>query len=233
MRHLVLITLLTTASLGQSVWAAEVEPLQYNIVNLQAEASNKVNNDEMNVVLFVEKSNKNPAELSQQITRVMNKAIATAKQYPTVKVETGAQSSYPIYDNDNQKLKEWRSRAEVRIESTDFKAASQLVGALQQDLQTQSVSFSVSDAQRKQVENTLMIEASKNFQSRAQSIAQAWNKSQYMLVNLNFNSNNDMPQPMVRASMSKLSMAEDAVTQNVSAGESKITVNASGSIQLK
>jgi predicted secreted protein len=43
-----------------------------------------------------------------------------------------------------------------------------LISELQQSFQTQSINFSVSDEQRKKVENELMIEASKNFQQRAQ-----------------------------------------------------------------
>ena len=35
----------------------------------------------------------------------MNQALATSRKYPQVKVETGAQSTYPIYDNDSNKLK--------------------------------------------------------------------------------------------------------------------------------
>jgi predicted secreted protein len=188
----------------------------------------------MHAVLYIEKSNKQPAELAVQITQLMNQAMASAKKYPQVKVETGSQTTYPIYDNDSRKLKEWRGRAEIQIESTDFKAASQLVSELQQSFQTQSINFSVSDAQRKKVENELMVEASKNFQQRALTLSQAWNKSGYNLVNLNLNTNNSYPQPiMMRASMAKFSGAEAADAQDVAAGESKITVNANGTIQLK
>lgn len=81
----------------------------------------------------------------------MNQAIATSRKYPQVKVETGAQSTYPIYDNDSNKLKEWRGRAEIRLESKDFKATSQLINELQQSFQTQSINFSVSDEQRKKL----------------------------------------------------------------------------------
>ena len=61
--------------------------------------------------LYILKSNKQPAELSNQINQLMNQALATSRKYPQVKVETGAQSTYPIYDNDSNKLKEWRGRA--------------------------------------------------------------------------------------------------------------------------
>ena len=152
------------------------DAIKYNILNFQAEATRQVSNDEMHAVLFIEKSHKQPAELSTQITQLMNQALNVAKKYPQVKVETGSQTTYPVYDNDSTKLKEWRGRAEINIESTDFKAASQLVSELQQNFQTQSINFTVSDAQRKKVENELMTEASKNFQQRAQILSQAWNK---------------------------------------------------------
>lgn len=235
MRYLTLSTFLVLASaFSATAFAQQNEQLNYNVINVQAEAARKVSNDEMHAVLYIEKSNKQPAELASQITQLMNQAMVLAKKYPQVKVETGSQTTYPIYDNENRKLKEWRGRAEIQIESTDFKAASQLIGELQQNFQTQSINFSVSDAQRKKVENELMVEASKNFQQRAQMLSQAWNKSGYNLINLNLNTSNQYPQPiMMRASMAKFSGAEAVDAQDVAAGESKITVNANGAIQFK
>lgn len=233
MRYLTLATLMISAAVSGNLFAQSNEALNYNVVNIQAEATRQVSNDEMHAVLFIEKSNKQPAELSTQITQLMNQAMSLAKKYPQVKVETGSQTTYPVYDNDSNKLKEWRGRAEINIESTDFKAASQLVSELQQSFQTQSINFTVSDAQRKKVENELMTEASKNFQQRAQLLSQAWNKSGYNLVNLNLNTSNHYPQPVMRASMAKFSGAEAPDAQNVAAGESKITVNANGAIQFK
>ena len=218
---------------GASSLSMAEDSMKYNILNLQAEATRQVSNDEMHAILFIEKSNKQPAELSSQITQLMNQAMTLAKKYPQVKVETGSQTTYPVYDNDSNKLKEWRGRAEINIESTDFKAASQLVSELQQSFQTQSINFTVSDAQRKKIENELMVEASKNFQQRAQLLSQTWNKSGYNLVNLNLNTSNNYPQPVMRASMAKFASAEAADAQSVAAGESKITVNANGAIQFK
>ena len=213
--------------------AQPAESLNYNIVNIQADASRQVSNDLMNSTLYIERSNKQPAELAAQITQLMNQATALAHKYPSVKVETGAQSTYPIYNDDNQKLKEWRGRAEINLESTDFKAASQLISELQQNFQTQSISFSVSDTQRKKVENELIIEASKNFQQRAQSIAQAWNKSGYNLVNLNLNTSGYYPRPIaMRANSAKFAVAE-APVQDMAGGESKMTVSANGTVQFK
>lgn len=236
MRQITLSTLsalLVTGSLSSMSYANNND-INYNLVSIQAEASRKVVNDEMIAVLYVEKSNKQPAALANEVSQLMNQATALAKKYPQVKVKTDSQNTYPIYDNDNRKLKEWRSRANIRLESTDFKAASQLISELQQSFQTESINFNVSSTQRNKVENELMVEASKNFQQRAQLLSQAWNKGSYNLVNLNINTQNNYPQPvMMRAAMAKFSEADAVPPQNVEAGESTITVNANGSIQFK
>ncbi|WP_180076936.1 SIMPL domain-containing protein [Acinetobacter sp. YH12251] len=233
MRKIILSTVLLASGLGLAGATQAADPLNYNIVNIQADATRQVSNDQMYAVLYIEKSNKQPAELATQINQLMTQAVNTARKYPAVKIETGSQSTYPIYDNDSRKLKEWRGRAEVRLESTDFKAASQLVSELQQNFQTQSISFSVSDAQRKKVENELMVEASKNFQQRAQALAQAWNKSGYNLVNINLNTSNYGGQPVPRMAMMKAASADAIPEQEMAGGESKITVSANGSIQFK
>lgn len=233
MRKIILSSALLASSLSLPALTQAAEALNYNIVNIQADATRQVSNDEMHAVLYIEKSNKQPAELAAQINQLMSQAVNTARKYPSVKIETGSQTTYPIYDNDSRKLKEWRGRAEVRLESTDFKAASQLVSELQQNFQTQSISFSVSDAQRKKVENELMVEASKNFQQRAQTLSQAWNKSGYNLVNINLNTSNYGGQPVPRMAMMKAASADAIPEQEMAGGESKITVNANGTIQFK
>jgi len=226
--------LLLGLALSTTAFAQSNETINYNLINIQAEASRQVSNDEMNAVLYIEKSNKQPTELANQINQLMSQAVQTAKKYPSIKIETGSQSTYPIYDNDSQKLKEWRGRAEIRIESTDFKNASQLISELQQNFQTQSINFTVSDAQRKKVENELVVEASKNFQQRAQTLSQAWNKSGYNLVNINLNTSNYGGQPVPRMAMMKASSNSlEIADQQMAGGESKISVNASGTIQLK
>ena len=222
-------------SIGLADQALANEEPKSNLINLQAEASRQVSNDKMQSVLFIEKSNKQPAALANQVAQSLNQAIALSKKYPQVKVETGSQSTYPVYDNDNKKLKEWRARAEINLESKDFNAASQLISELQQNFQTESIQFAVSSEKRNQVENELITEATKNFQQRAQILSQAWNKTGYNLINLNVNTNNVYHQPaMMRSAVTPKLVSYNMVeSQNISAGESTISVNANGSIQLK
>ncbi|WP_343595124.1 SIMPL domain-containing protein [Acinetobacter sp.] len=235
MRTFVSSGILVCSALFSCATFAQEDAVRYNIINLQANASRQVLNDEMRVVLYIEKNNKQPSTLATEVTQAMNQALVTARQYPQVKTTTGTQSTQPIYDDKN-KLKEWRSHAELRLEGTDFKAISQLVSKLQNNFQTQSISFNVSEAQRKKVENELMIEASKQFQQRAENLSKVWNKSGYQLVNLNINTNSNVyPQPYLRANMMmKASMDNEAApVQDISAGETKINATADGTIQLK
>lgn len=229
MHNLVVSALLTTA-----ITSAYAEPLNYNVINIQADASRQIANDEMTAVLYLEKGSKQPAELANQININMNQALAIAKKYPQVKIKTGSQTTEPVYDDTSQKLKEWRAHAEIQLMSKDFKAESQLIAELQQNFKTDSVQFSVSQEQRRIIENELIIEASKNFQDRAQTIAHSWQKSGYELINLNIDRNNNYSGYALGFTMAKArTNGIAAVSQDVSGGESKITVNANGSIQLK
>lgn len=234
--HLVLMaSLATTALMTQNSYAHDVEQ-KYNMVSVQATASRQVSNDQMQAILSIEKSHKSPQELANQVNQLLNFANSTAKKYPTVKLKTGQQQTYPIYDDNNRKLKEWRNESSVILESQDFESTSKMIADLQQQFQLKDVNFSVSEQQREKVENELLEEVSKNFQDRANIIRKSWNKSGYDLVNFNVNTQNHFyPAPMMaRASMAKMDeMASAPVAQSMNAGESKITVNAHGSIQLK
>lgn len=216
---------------GLQVAHADNDKPQYRLVQLQADATREVANNQMQAILFTELSNTSPSALSQDITRVMNEAMRQAAKYPQVKVSTGAQNTYPVYDDKN-KLKSWRARAQIELKSTDFKATSDLIAALQNNLQVQSIDFSVSDDERKKVESELMVEASQAFQQRASLIQQSWKAVSYELVSLDLNAVSNERPPVLYAMKASRDMA-GAESQNVEGGNSKLRVNASGSVQLK
>ncbi len=241
MKHLVARTLLCSAALSpflmasiQPSFAAEtiVNP-QQRIINLQAEASREVANDQMQASLYTELNNNNPTSLAQDVNKVINEAMRQAAKYPQVQITTGAQNTYPIYDDKN-KLKGWRARAEVNLKSTDFKATSDLVAALQSSMQIQSINFSVSNAQRKKVENELLVEASKAFQERAKLLQQSWQATGYELVNIDLSSGTNIQPPIMYArAMKAMDSAGSVESQTTEAGNTEIRVNANGSIQLR
>lgn len=218
----------------QATFAAETPVTQpTRVISLQAEASREVANDQMQATLYAELNNSNPTSLAQDINKLINESMRQAAKYPQVQISTGAQNTYPVYDDKN-KLKGWRARAQIDLKSTDFKATSDLIAALQSNLQVQSVNFSVSDALRKKVENELLVEASKAFQQRASLLQQSWQANSYELMNLDLNTGSNVQPPIMYGMRAKASMASDMVeSQNVEAGNTQIRVNANGSIQLR
>ena len=118
------------------------------MVNLQTEVSREVQNDEMRATLYTEQSHKNPTTLANQISQTINSAMTAAKRYPAVTVKTTGQNTYPIYDDKNR-LTTWRARSEIELKSTDFRAMSELMAQLQEQLQLGNISFNVSTQQRK------------------------------------------------------------------------------------
>ncbi len=71
MRTLAISTLLLGTVLSPMVFGQDDNALHYNIVNVQAEASRQVSNDEMHATLYIEKSNKQPAELSKALLQIV------------------------------------------------------------------------------------------------------------------------------------------------------------------
>lgn len=229
-------TLSLIALLGTSMAHAEHPhaPAERGMVNLQTEVSREVQNDEMRATLYTEQSNKNPTTLANQISQTINAAMTAAKRYPAVSVKTVGQNTYPIYDEKNR-LTTWRARSEIELKSTDFRAMSELMAQLQEQLQLGSISFNVSTQQRKTVENELLAELTQSFKQRATILQNAWGSSGYELVSLNINTEMppQYPQPMMMARGSADMMESKVAAQSVEAGNSRIQISANGTVQLK
>ena len=129
--------------------AAEPAP-RYNSVELQAEAQREVQNDLLNATLFVELSDASPSALANAVNKSVNDALRIAKEYKNVRVRSGNNQTYPVYAKAGL-LQGWRGRAEIRIESRDFEAASALIGKLQVNMQLGNLTFSVSPEARRGV----------------------------------------------------------------------------------
>lgn len=212
--------------------AARAEPPVYDVINLQADARSTVTNDLMQATLFVEMDNKDPVALSADITRTLNQAMKAAQAIRDVKVATGAQSSWPIYDQKNRVIA-WRSRAELRLESRDFDAAARAIAQMQNGMQLGNVAFALAPETADASENALIEKALTAFRARADIMAKGLGAKGWRVMNLNVGSGRDMPpMPYVRA-MPMKAMADEAMpVQEVQGGDSQITVNVNGSIQL-
>ena len=130
-------------------------------------------------------------------------------------------------------LQLWRGRAEIRLESRDFKAAGDLIGKLQDKLQLSGISFGIAPETRRKLEDDLTAEAIATFRAKADAVSLAWKAKGYKLVQLSLGTNGGgMPHPVMMRS-AKMMDAEAVAAPVLAGGESRIAVNVSGSIELQ
>ncbi|MGB4062279.1 MAG: SIMPL domain-containing protein [Azonexus sp.] len=200
------------------------------LVDLSANASRPAANDMVRASVYSEASGKNPAELAQRVNADVAEALKLIRSKPGISVKSGQQSTYPVY-GQAQKIDGWRMRSELVLESKDQGGVSELLGKLQQmRLAVGEVSLLPSPETRRKVEDEATREAIVAFQSRAAVIADQLGKS-WKIKQLNVQQGGGMPMPMMRAARDVMMVAE-AAPAPLEAGESLVTTNVSGQIEL-
>ncbi len=210
--------------------AADPAP-RYNVVELQAEAQREVANDTLAASLYVELNDANPATLANMINKAANEALRIAKSAGNVRARSGSNQTYPVYAKGNV-LQGWRGRAEIRIESGDFEAASGLIGKLQAGMQLGSLNFAVSPEARRLAENELMAEAIAAFKARAEIVRGALGGRSYKVQRLSVNSSQSAPPPRFAMARSLAAAAPEVAAPDMEGGVSRITVTAAGAIEV-
>lgn len=211
----------------------QADDARYNQVSLRAEVSQEVARDQMHVTLFSEEQNSDPAKLATSITNRMNNAVAQARKVEGIRVSLGSRNSYPVYADNGKKIIAWRERAELRLESQNFAALSQLSADLLGELQMAGMNFSVADATRKTIEDQLIKQAVEAFQARAQLASSALGGQKYKVVSLSLNSSGFQPPvPMRMHAMKSMAMSDSAPAQEIEAGTSQVQMNADGVIEV-
>ena len=200
------------------------------LVDLSAEASRPAANDMVRASVFSEASGNNPAELARRVNADIAEALKVIRAKTGVSVKSGHQATYPVY-GQAQKIDGWRMRSELVIESKDTGAVSELLGKLQQmRLAVGALSQMPSPETRRQVEDEATREAIRAFQSRAAVVAEQLGKG-WKIKQLNIQQGGGMPMPMMRASRGAM-LAAEAAPAPLEAGESLLTTNISGQIEL-
>ena len=200
------------------------------LVDLSAEASRPAPNDEIHAMVYAEATGNNPAELAKRVNQSLAEALKVARGQPGISAKTGSQSTYPLY-GQNQRIENWRMRAELRLESRDSAALSEMLGRLQQmKLAVGHVSQQVSAESRRLAEDGATQDAIRAFEARAKVIAGVFGKS-YRIKQISFQQNGGPPpMPMLRARGA--AMMAEAAPVPIEAGESQITTSISGQIEL-
>ena len=119
----------------------------FNVMTLETSATAEVPADTLAVTLFTEEQGPDPAELAARANTRLEQALATAKAEKGVEARSGAYQTTPLYDRASQ-ITGWRLRAELVLESRDFKVVSALAGKLQPAMKLAGMAFSLSRAAR-------------------------------------------------------------------------------------
>ncbi len=224
-----LTTLFTCLLLANQLLAAE-QPPRYDQINLSAEASRETDNDTLIAVLSAQKEGSDPALLSDSVNRLINEAVAQAKQQPEIKLQTLGYQTSPVYQQ--QRVTGWRVKQSLRLESRNSERLSQLLSQLQGSLALESIGYEVSDARRQAVEETLIKQALDAFQHRAQLVTQQLGRQSYRLVEMTIHNSSQPIQPMhMRASM--MSMERSVAAPKIEAGSQTLRVEINGRIELQ
>ena len=224
--------LVLAASLAPAVPVLGADlPPRYNLVEVQAEAQRELANDTLTANLYVELNDANPAALAAAVNKVSNEAMRVAKEFDAVRVRSGNNQTYPVYAKGNV-LQGWRGRAEIRLESRDFEAASRLIGKLQAGMQLGNTAFSVSPEARRKAENELIAEAIAAFKARAEIVRGALAGRNYKIQRLNVNTGYSAPPPRFASARAMTAGAAEVSAPALEGGVSMITVTVGGTIEV-
>ncbi len=224
--------LLSAAMLPAPVRAASGEPAAPPILRLDAEASREIDQDSAIAVFFIEREGPKAAQIQSEINATISDVIKALKGDPQLKVRSGTYRTYPRHSRDG-KIQSWSTRAEVIVESTDIEAVSRATTTAAASMNVGSISFALSSARRKEVEQALMQEAAENFHARARNAAKALGFSSVELIEASYNKPSMPPIPLARTMAVSASLNSAAPAVPMHAGQSTVTVSFSGSFRLK
>lgn len=198
-------------------------------IELSAEASGQAINDFGTATAYFEATGSEPSALSQTVNKRIATALEIARKHDAVRTRSSGLNTYPVYSRDGQRIESWRMRAELMFESGDIAALSTLLGELQGTVAVSNLSMQPSRSTRDQTADQLATEAIRAFEARAANIAATFGK-QYRIRTLSIHYGG-MARPMM-GMMRSASADFAAPAMQVEPGESEITVNVSGSIEL-
>lgn len=211
------------------LWALPALVFAGPTLQLDSMARAEVSNDEMIVVLAMERKGMEIGSLNAQVLSRLNEAIADAKKTPKVRARLGGVSTQPDWSSGKQSG--WQVRGEVVLESADMEALSKLSANLAKTLQLSSVQFRLSSARKAEEEGKLLHEAVGRFREKAASAAKAFGFADYTLRDMSLLHQDGMPPPHPMMS-ARIASAESAQVPT-EGGRSEISVRVSGTVELK
>ena len=217
-----------------SVVVGDSDPLTYDRVSLSVSVEEKVEADLLVAVLAAQREGTDAAKLAGEVNGLVGWALEQAKAEPRIEPETLGYTTSPVYTKGT--LSGWRVRQEMRLRSSESAVLGDLVGRLQERLLLQSIGYEISDARRKEAQETLIRSGIDAFRTRAKLIADQMDQPRYRLVEMRVETDGDRPAPMFRGMAAAAPMTEAGgapPAPRILAGKQTIRVHISGVIELQ
>ncbi|KTT25963.1 hypothetical protein NS331_04410 [Pseudacidovorax intermedius] len=206
-----------------------------NVLQLSASGTVEVQQDTLTMTLGTTRDGTTAAAVQTQLKTAIDGALAEAKrqaQPSDMEVRTGDFSLSPRYDR-NGKINGWQGSAQIVLEGRDFARIAQVAGRID-SLSVMNVGFSLSREQTRKLEAEAQAQAIDNFRRKADELARGFGFSGYTLRQVSVSGNQGMPvRPRMMAAEAMAFKADAAAPVPVEAGKAAVTVNVSGSVQLK
>lgn len=207
-------------------------------VTLQAEAGMEVPFDRITIYLATEQSGARQEVVDKALRKTIDAALNQAKKQSSVEVSSESYRIYPT-TNDKGQISGWRGRAELKLKSSDFQAASNLAAELDTGLSIARWEFSLSPEALTQHTAKLIQQAFSNFEQRASLISQSAGFKSYQYEQLNVETpDTNTVRPyfakamMATAESSSLRAADAASGPTIEGGSERIRVTIHGTIKL-
>ncbi len=232
---------LASTAFSQSLAAPDAVP--QNVVQLSATGSVDVQQDLLVLTLSTTRDGKDASTVQAQLREALDKAVLEARRASSstepaqMDVRTGNFSLYPRYsqglNGQGSQINGWQGSAELVLEGRDFARITQTAARIG-SMAIQQVAFDLSREERAKVERNAQAKAIENFKVQAADLTRAFGFGSYTLREVSVNSNSFAPGPRPRmmAMQAKGAAMEDAPIA-VEAGKSTVTVNVSGSVQMR
>ena len=203
------------------------------VLNLSANASQELANDEINASLYVQDRQPQANTLADRINKALNRARQDAEAYRKVTFSSGSYNTWPDYDK-NGKIIGWQARAEVKLRSSEFADTAELIARLQKYMALEGVQFGVSDRSRSQAEAQLIPQAIAALQAQATAAGKALGKHQQQVTELSIGSAQPHYPVMMRAKAEMAAApAADIAPVNFQPGQSVIQLNINGKVEIR
>ncbi len=209
---------------------AVAEPLNYQLLKFSETASRTVPNNWMTVRLKVSSTHADPARAAAETTRRFNILQSRARRLSGAEIELENRYAYPSQPA-GRSGRVWEDSAVLRISGSDFQALGKLIAESSSEATIDGIGFSLKPESRRQIEESLAVEALQNFRKRADLLSRSMGGSGYRVVEVSLQQNDYALAAPMMARAAAYEKADSPEPVFDSPGNSVVQQTVNGTIQ--